>query len=284
MDTASVDLVYADPPFNTGRDFTTEAGAFTDKWAAPTSDDPLVLAATSFGGPDMGGYIEFMLPRLREMRRILRPTGSIYLHCDPTASHYLKLVMDAVWGRKNFRNEIVWSYKRMPTKPNDFPRMHDVVLRYANGPDYVFNRLYGEHTKRQQEIMAKGYNMGSLSGKKVVRVYDKSKAAHRMKEWQDEGREVQYVTECRGNTISTVWDIPIINGSAKERTGYPTQKPLALLDRIIRASSNAGDLVFDPFCGCATSMVAAEQAGRRYLGCDVSEEAVNLSRARLGLT
>ena len=184
-----------------------------------------------------------MAIRLLEMHRVLKDTGSIYLHCDPTMSHYLKLLLDCVFGEKNFRNEIVWGYKwgGHNTKKM-FARKHDLIFFYSKRDHYVFNY---EACKEYE----------SISG------WKSNEEGRLLKDWW--------------------WDVPSLNTQAKERTGYPTQKPLALLERIIQASSNEGDLILDPFCGCATTCIAAERLRRKWIGIDVSIKAYELVQKRL---
>ena len=241
LDTQSIDLIYADPPFFTNRDHAGAAGAYSDKWA------------------DVEDYLDWLRPRLREMRRVLKPTGSIYVHCDWHASHYIKVEMDGIFGYDNFRNEIVWSYRRWPSKQAQFQRMHDAILFYSKSGDYTFNVDYEPPSESTQRVW-KGQKQKLLKGAtKKVTTGEKS----------------------NGLPQRDVFTIPIIAGAAAERMGYPTQKPLALLERIIRASSNPGDIVLDPFCGSGTTCVAAEQLGRKYIGIDQSPEAVQVARARL---
>ncbi len=195
----------------------------------------------------MGAFMCFMAVRLLEMHRILRKDGSVYLHCDQTASHYLKATMDAIFGWKNFINEIVWCYKTGGSSKNYFAKKHDILLFYAkNKKHYIFN------TQKEKSYMGVGYNTGN---KNVSLFYDEKSGMfgpHTLvnsKDW---------------------WEIPMIATSNKtERYGYPTQKPLALYERIIQASSNEGDVVLDPFCGCATTLVAAERLGRQWIGADI---------------
>ena len=232
-----VDLIYADPPYNTGRDF----GKFDDRWS---SDEE---------------YLGFIVARLREMHRILKPTGSLYLHCDPTMSHYLKVELDAVFGRANFRNEIIWCYTGPGRVTRWFQRKHDVVLFYARTDDATFNADSVRIPYVADYTAARGVH-GAHKGQG-------SKKRHL------QGR------------IPTDWwaDPHLTNVSAwmKERTGYPTQKPLRLLDRIIKASSNKGDLVFDPFCGSGTTLVSAHRLGRWYIGCDIWDVAIRVAKERL---
>ncbi len=190
--------------------------------------------------------------------------------------------MDEVFGRKNFKNEIVWSYEKWTNSASHFQRNHDVILFYSNGESNRFNKLYGEFTKRQKQLFKTGYNLGSTSGgERIVRVYDRSKAEDFIDRWISEGRVIYYVDAPKGKALSDVWSISLLNGRSRERTGYPTQKPLALLERIIKASSNEGDMVLDPFCGCATTCVAAEKLGRQWVGIDISPKAAELVKDRI---
>ena len=192
------------------------------------------------------------------MHRVLADTGSIYLHCDPTMSHYLKLLLDAVFGRKQFRNEIVWSYRRWPAKHPNFQRMHDIIFRYSKGFEWVWNQIYEPKAESTLKV---------FGNKKVKSAYDAS------------GKRIpSEITneQSQGVPLRDVWDIGVIAPSAKERVGYPTQKPLVLLDRIIKASSNPDDIVLDPFCGCATTCVAADRLQRNWIGIDISPKAAEL--------
>lgn len=224
-----------------------------------------------------------MAPRLMEMKRLLKSSGSIYLHCDPTMSHYLKLLLDEIFGRDNFRNEIVWFYKKWTNTSKHFQRNHDVLFVYGKSSHGVFNKQYGPPTKRQMELRKTGYNTGSRGGTKIVRIYDKNnpKVQEKLREgvWSD--REIYFVDVPNGEPLPDVWPLSSINGQAKERTGYPTQKPLSLLERIIKASSNEGDTVFDPFCRCATTLVAADRLNRAWVGIDISDVAVELVKERI---
>ena len=192
--------------------------------------------------------------RLLELHRVLKDTGSIYLHCDPTASHYLKASMDAVFGKDNFRNEVIWPYSGGGVPKKDYPRKHDVLLRYAKGKDFVF------HVER------KAYGAHADSGGRAT----------------DLGGTRSLAYNPAGTPVTDVWsDVkPLINWS-KERTGWKTQKPVALLQRIIKASSNPGDVVLDPFAGCATACEAAEIEGRQWIGIEACEEAIKIVQDRL---
>ena len=239
MPDASVDLICTDPPFNTGKDW----GAFSDKWE---------------GG--LKGYLKFMEPRLVEMQRVLKDTGSLYLHCDPTASHYLKVMLDGVFGIKQFRNEIVWWYKSMSPIKRDFPRKHEIILRYTKSKNWVFN------------IQRQPYAQSTLQRFKSSCHFYKSDF---------------YKPHPDGMPIPSVWDMPMLNSCAKERLGYPTQKPVALYERMIKASSHQGDIVLDPFAGSGTTLDAAESLGRHWIGIDIGETAIetiiNRMRHRHGL-
>ena len=280
MNSESVDLIYLDPPFNSNQNYAAPVGsaaagaAFKDTWTLsdldvawmgliadeqPATAHVLQTAGLTHG-KGMQSYLTMMAVRLMEMRRLLKPTGSIYLHCDPTASHYLKLLMDATFGVGNFRNEIIWSYRRWPTRQQDFQRMHDVILRYARGTDTTFNVDY--------EPPSASY-LRRFKGK--TQVLDPETGT----------RKLTVDRPTRGMPLRDVWDISILAGSSKERIGYPTQKPLSLLDRIIQASSNEGDMVLDSFCGCATACVAADRLGRKWVGIDISPKAVELVNMRL---
>ena len=283
MNSECVDLIYLDPPFNSNRSYEAPVGsqaagaAFKDTWTLSDLDmawmgliadeQPaianLLHSASLTHGKGMQSYLTMMAVRLLEMRRVLKETGSIYLHCDPTASHYLKQLMDAVFGQVNFRNEIIWSYRRWPSKSSYFQTMHDVLLFYARGTNTTFNVSY--------EPPSASYIKRFKGKTQVLDPVTKT-------------RKIVVDQPTKGLPQRDVWDISIIAGFAKERVGYPTQKPLALLDRIIKASSNEGDVVLDPFCGCATACVAADKLGRKWVGIDISPKAVELVNMRLRQT
>ena len=279
MNSASVDLIYLDPPFNSNKTYSAPIGseaagaAFKDTWTLSDVDlawhgeiaeqNPAVYAAISAAGqthgPGMQSYLIMMAVRLLEMHRLLKDTGSLYLHCDPTASHYLKLLLDAVFGPQQFRNEIIWSYRRWPSKQQNFQRMHDVLFRYARGDVAIWNQLYEPISPSFQKRFKGKANVLDRGATK------KRPAAHRTP----------------GLPMRDVWDISILAGASKERLGYPTQKPLKLLERIVLASSNPGDIVLDPFAGCATACVAAEHHERQWIGIDLSPLAAELVERRL---
>ena len=279
INSETIDLIATDPPFNKGRDFhatpdSLAAGAkFQDRWSWAddvegewvdqiTDDWPNVMtvinAARESYGDDMGAFLCFMGVRLLEMRRVLRSTGSIYLHCDPTASHYLKQLMDAVFGKRNFQNEIVWHYRRWTGQAKRFQRLHDNILFYSkSSTDRTFNVQYDPYTKKS--LKRKQHYHTRIKGDDV------------------------YVTsiDARGVRAGDVWQIPVLNSQSKERTGYPTQKPLELYELLVKASSTTGDVVLDPFAGCATTPIAAERLGRQWIGMDIWDGAYEVVIQRL---
>ena len=299
MNSASVDLIYLDPPFNSNRTYSAPIGseaagaAFKDAWTLDDVDlawhgeiaerePPLYAVIDAAGqahGTGMKSYLIMMAVRLLEMRRLLKDAGSIYLHCDPTASHYLKMLMDAVFGHVNFRNEVVWKYGKWANTSGMFQRNHDVLLSYAKSPGATFNTQYALSSDKQQKL-SKGWQINVAAGKRQLIIYDAKKAAGVPSERYD--TVVDRTTANPGSPMPDVWtDINILNSQARERVGYPTQKPLALLDRIIRASSNPGDMILDPFCGCATACVAADRLDRQWVGIDLSPLAAQLVEMRM---
>ena len=268
---SSIDLIATDPPFNTGRDFV----EFKDMW----------------GG--LEGYLAFMKDRIIQMRRVLKPTGSIYLHCDSTISHYLKITLDDVFDIDNFRNEIIWQRdaagKGGKRRSKQWPRLQDVILFYSKTDRYNFKQLYNPLSKQQKAVYTrvdkdgrrfKAVSLGGY-GKETIEKMKKEGLIYVSKN----GKEYKkYYLDQAKATIGSIWiDIPgfgIISQS-KQRTGYPTQKPIKLYERIIEASSNEGDLVLDPFCGSGTTLVAAQNLGRNWIGIDKNKSAVDISTERL---
>ena len=285
LDSGSIDLIYLDPPFNSKKEWNAPIGskaagaAFKDTWKHDDiegydMDDmrlnnpsilSVILAAREAGGTPTMNYLLMMAPRLLEMKRVLKSTGSIYLHCDPTESHGLKLLMDVIYGRDAFRNEIVWAYPPGGRAPKrGFHRKHDIILYYASDVNGTWNAPYGE----MPEATRKTYRKVDGDG----RAY---------KEYPG-GR--QYLDETPGRPIPDWWTDIVSLGqavSSGERVGYPTQKPVDLLKRIISVSSNEGDLILDPFAGCATAAIAAEDLGRNWIGIDLSDKAAELVKYRL---
>ena len=329
MNSESVDLIYLDPPFNSSRNYAAPIGskaagaAFKDTW---TLDDlniawmgliadeqpamyQVLQAARLTHGKGMQSYLCMMGVRLLEMRRVLKDTGSIYLHCDPTASHYLKLLMDAVFGVGNFRNNIVWKRTSGHSDATRYGSVHDELLFYVRGSDYTWNRTfqdydpdYVERYYRYEDSDGRRWMSDNLSAaglqgggyqyewKGVTRVWRVPETTMEQLDAQGRvfytkngiARRKRYLDEAKGLPMQDVWnDVQAIRSWHKERIGYPTQKPLALLERIIKASSNEGDMVLDPFCGCATACVAAENLGRQWVGIDLSSKAVELVNMRL---
>ena len=308
------DLVYLDPPFNSKADYnfvfgkdktTTKAQtAFTDTWkftgqterefqefiASDFCADAVerylrglrtVCGETGEGGSRLA-YMTHIVPRLCAIKAVMKPTASIYLHCDPTASHYVQLAMDAVFDAGNFRNQIIWTYRKWTNTANHFQRNHDVLLFYAGGKNFVFNKPHGQMTSRMKEIREQGYNDGSAHGKKILRVYDRENPKARKKIQRGGYDEIYYLdAPADGAPVPDYWDISILNPRSKERLGYPTQKPVALLERIVEASSNPGDIVLDPYCGCGTTIAACLKTSRRFIGMDLEGFAAQVMRARM---
>ena len=324
-----VDLIYLDPPFKSDKtyaaplDSEARGAEFDDVW---TLDDMkqewideieyrrpalfhLINGAKLSSGESMAGYLTFMSVRLLELHRVLKPTGSIYLHCDPTASHYLKGIMDALFGASNFQNEITWQRTTAHSDSKRYGANTDTILFYTRGNRWTWNPQYNpyedtyaarfrykDHDGRawaDYDITAKG-----LSGGGYEYEYKGVKSLWRvpletMKQLDAEGklhftsrggiRRKRYWDEMKGRPVQSSWtDIDVINSQARERTGWRTQKPVVLLERIISASSNKGDLVLDPFCGCATACIAAEKLGREWIGIDIVPQAAQVlaDRAR----
>ena len=305
-----VDLVYLDPPFNSKSEYSFIFGeenaakssvvAFTDSWqweSAEAAYDEYIrsgnngaeflkgmrhMLGTSPRGRAMLSYLTMMVPRLALMRELLKPTGNIILHCDQTASHYLKTAMDSVFGAENFRNEIIWCYRKWTNTANHLQRNHDTLLFYAGGADAVFNKPYGEMTSRMKEIRGQGYNDGSAHGKKILRVYDRNNPKARKKIEQGNYDEIYYIdAPAGGSPLPDYWDISILNPRSKERMGYPTQKPLKLLRRIVEMASNPGGVVLDPFCGCGTTLAACIETKRECVGIDLEPFAVHAIETRM---
>jgi DNA modification methylase len=339
----SVDLVYLDPPFNSnatynvlfaernGSQAAAQIKAFEDTWqwdmAAAQAYQEVVEAGgavsramqafrTFLGDSNMLAYLAMMAPRLVELRRVLKSTGSIYLHCDPTASHYLKLLMDAVLGAESFRTEIIWkrstAHSDAKQGRQQHGRIHDVLLFYTKTSQWVWNQLHVAYDQDYvdgkyryvEEGTGRRYTLGDMTGpggaakgNPQYSVMGVTKYWRFSRDKMDElihaGRVVQprpgavprykrYLDEMPGVPLQDLWtDISPINSQAAELLGYPTQKPQALLERIIKASSNEGDLVLDPFCGCGTAVAVAERLKRRWIGIDITHLAIALIKHRL---
>ena len=339
----SIDLIYLDPPFNSKRDynllFKTPTGhdsdaqvtAFVDSWhwgsqaeqefsellhQSNTRVASMINAFRSFlGENDVMAYLTMMANRLLELHRVLKPTGSLYLHCDPTASHYLKILMDAVFGAKNYRNEINW----IRTNSHNFASRHytkdsDIIFFYSKSDNYTWNPQYRAYSAEQLKRYKNEAGTNRLY--KCENLTFTGQSADRQDEWRgtkppanrvwgyslDEREElwakgriktrkddcprmdglIVYLDETKGKPLSAVWDdIPRIANIDRERLGYPTQKPLALLDRIITVSSNQDDIILDPFCGCGTAVHAAQSLQRKWIGIDITHLSIALIEKRL---
>ncbi len=338
----TIDLVYLDPPFNSAQNYNaffqekdgsaaaSQIRAFEDTWSwnmdaeavyKELTEQPGKVAEvmtafmTFLGRNDMMAYLAMMAPRLVEMRRALKPTGSVYLHCDPTASHYLKLLLDSIFGKENFRSEIIW--KRTSAHSNatqNYAAVHDIILFYSQGTAPTWNRIYEEYDPdyvtehfvhqdpdgrrfRRVDLVNpasrpnlvyeyKGYkphpNGWKVTKEKMEQLDREGRLFFPQKGTEGRIRRKLYLDESLGVPVSDVWpDIKPIHATAAERLGYPTQKPLALLERIITASSKPGDLVLDPFCGCGTTIDAAEKLGRKWIGIDITQLATSLIKNRV---
>jgi len=279
MNSNLVDLIYLDPPFNSKRTYSAPIGSkaagasFKDMWTwqdvneayldALAEKYPLLTKyiATTGGlhSKAMMSYLTYMSQRLIEMHRVLKDTGSIYLHCDPTASHYLKILLDEIFGKDKFVAEIIWYYSWGSRTAKRWNRKHDVIFNYSKSKNYTFN-------------------VDDVLDERILSDASKNRLKY-------EGAMIMKSPSVKSDSNfilpSDVWYIATINAMSKERTGYPTQKPLALLHRIIKASSNEGDIVMDPFCGCATTCVAAQQLSRKWIGIDIEKQAAGILVERL---
>jgi DNA modification methylase len=344
----SIDLIYLDPPFNSqasynilfqspkGEDSQAQIQAFDDTWSWGIESENcllelkdrrgelwelLDLLVRTLGKNSLSAYLAMMTIRLVELHRVLKPTGSLYLHCDPNASHYLKMILDIIFGAINFRNEITWKRQSAHSDArNRFANVTDIILFYVKSKQAQFKPQYDEY---YQEYVSKNYRHNDNDGRGFYALGDMTSPNPRpnmMYEWlgfsypekgwryqwetmqklHDEGRIYypkkpdgsydltkrpalkRYLDEQKGNIITNIWtDIPPLSAQAKERLGYPTQKPLALLERIINASSNENDIILDPFCGCGTAIHAAEKLGRNWVGIDITHLVISLMEKRL---
>jgi site-specific DNA-methyltransferase (adenine-specific) len=331
----SVDLIYLDPPFNSRQDYNvlfaekdgarsaSQITAFKDTWewneesslayeqvveAGGRVAEAMRAFRTLLGGTDMLAYLAMMAPRLVELRRVLKESGSIYLHCDSTASHYLKLLMDDVFGAQMFRNEITWKRTTAHSDSGRYGANTDTIFFYTKGDKWTWNPIHIEHEQKYKDRFRNSDSDGrlwqddnlsakGLSGGGYKYTYKGIPGYWRcpvetMKELDEKGRLhftnkdgiriKRYLDENLGASVQALWtDIPPINSQAQERLGYPTQKPEALLERIIKASSNEGDVVLDPFCGCGTTVQVAQKLNRRWIGIDITHLAIGLIKTRL---
>lgn len=251
----SIDLIYIDPPFSSNRNYV----AFWQEQEKRHFEDRF---------ENVRAYIDYMKPRIEQLYRVLKPTGSFYYHCDWHASHYVKILLDSdyLFGYGYFQNEIVWSYKRYTAVSSKFQRLHDTILFYSKSNTKTFNPLYKEY--------------GTKSG--IKDSHYKQDENGKWFRWQKRKSQEPYkVYLSEGVRLGDVWQIPLINASAKERLGYPTQKPEELLERIIKASSNEGDTVLDAFCGCGTTLAVAQREKRKWIGIDISPTSCRVMAKRL---
>ena len=329
----SVDLIYLDPPFNSkatynmlfeehdGSKAAAQFQAFEDTWhwdqAAAAAyqevaergekiSQALIAMRQMLGDTDMLAYLSMMAIRLIELRRVLKPTGSIYLHCDPTASHYLKIIMDAVFGVKYYRNEIIWERFGSHNDPNRFGKVTDTILYYTKSDNYIFNPIRIEYS---EEHLTKRFRYSDPDGRKFWPNTMLAPGGRGPEyEWNgftrhwrftkenmqklDANGEIYYSEKgfpyrknyldiMQGQLVQNLWKDIKMTKSGSERLGYQTQKPEALLERIIQASSNPGDVVLDPFCGCGTAVVAAQKLGRQWIGIDITHVAITVMKRRL---
>lgn len=251
----SVDLIYLDPPFFTQKEqgLTTRDGEqyfnFSDKWK------------------DMQEYTEHLRVRLEKCKNALKSTGSLFLHCDKTASHYLKVTLDSVFGYENFQSEIIWSYRRWSNSKKGLLNNHQTIYFYSKTKEFKFNQSYDDYSP-------------ATNIDQIVQLRERDGRNKAVYKKNDDGSPV-LCTEKKGVPLGDVWDIPYLNPKAKERVGYPTQKPIILLEKIISLVTDEHDLVLDPYCGSGTTLVSAMLMNRRYVGIDINEDAVNLAKQRL---
>ena len=332
----TVDLIYLDPPFNSnatynvlfsqqnGTQSSAQIQAFEDTWRWDENAvrayeltveqggkvaDALRAFRLLLGDSNMMAYLAMMAPRLVELHRALKKTGSLYLHCDPTASHYLKVLLDTVFDTENFRNEIIWKRQSAHSDAEGYGSVHDVILFYMKTPNAIWNKIYQayddeyiENYYRFEDPDGRKWMSGDLSAaglsgggyqyewKGITREW--RCPLDTMKKLDNEGRIYytkngiarikRYLDEAKGLPVQDVWsDIQSLRSWHSERLGYPTQKPEALLERIISASSNEGDVVLDPFCGCGTAVAAAQKLNRQWIGIDVTHLAIGLIKRRM---
>ena len=254
IDSNSVDMIYLDPPFFTQKmqslkDTQGTEYFFGDVWNSREE------------------YLDYMKVRVYELKRVLKDTGSIFLHCDEKASHYLRIILDDIFGEENFRSEIIWTYKRWSNSKKGLLPGHQTIFFYSKTNNYKFNIIYTEYSPTT--------NIDQILQERVRD--NRGKAIYK----HDDNGEIILSKEKKGVPMSDVWEIPFLNPKAKERVGYPTQKPIELLERIVRISTDVGDTVLDPFCGSGTTMVAAELVNRKGIGIDISRDAVEISENRL---
>lgn len=251
----SIDMIYLDPPF------------FTKKKHSLISKDRKSYYSFDDIWDSYKTYAEFMQVRLIEARRLLKDTGSLFIHCDKSANHILRLIGEDIFGEENFISEIIWSYKRWSNSSNNLTPNHQTILFFSKTENYKFNKIYTDYSETT--------NVDQILQKRSRDEYGKAIYA------RETNGNIIASDEKKGVPLTDVWEIPFLNPKAKERVGYPTQKPILLLDRIIEISTHKDDIILDPFCGSGTTLVSAKMKGRKYIGIDVSQDAINLTKSRL---
>jgi len=254
FESESVDMIYLDPPFFTQKtqklsDKNGKIYKFKDTWSSRKE------------------YLAFMKARILSMKKLLKPTGSLFLHCDTSASWHLKILLDEIFGETNFRSEIIWCYKRWSNSQNGLLPNHQTIFLYSKTKNFKFNTIYGDYSPTTNIDQILQERERDKFGKAVYK--------------KNSNGEIVSGKAKKGVPLSDVWEIPFLNPKAKERTGYPTQKPVELLERIIKISTDKGDLVLDPFCGSGTTLVSAKLLGRKFVGIDISKDAVEMAQKRL---
>ena len=279
-------LIYIDPPFDVGADFSYSVEVGEDS----LTKEPNVLEEIAYRdtwGKGADSFISMIYERLSLMRDLLADNGSIYVHCDWRVNSYIRLAMDEIFGKGNFKNNVIWHYRRWTAGSNSFQKMHDILLFYSKSKNFILNPIYVETTEGQKKKHIKGWDRNSvlIDGKRQPQllVYDQKKVDIAIKKKQINIKDYTRIVKVNtGETIAPdVWKINYINSQAQERLDYPTQKPEALLERIIKASSNEGDLVADFFCGSGTACAVAEKLGRKWIGSDLGKFAIHTTRKRM---
>lgn len=251
----SIDLIYLDPPF------------FTNKTQEQLTKDRSKILAFKDTWKNLNEYYEFLFVRFLELYRVLKNSGSIFVHCDRNANHVIRLVLDAIFGEENFRSEIIWTYKRWSNAKRGLLNNHQNIYFYSKSKKFNFNFIYEKYSPTTNIDQILQMRKRDEFGKSI---YAKDSC----------GQNILHANK-RGVPLSDVWDIPYLNPKARERVHYPTQKPIALLERIIQIASNEGECILDPFCGSGTTLVAAKMNNRNYIGIDISSEAIEISKSRL---
>ena len=254
IDENSIDLIYLDPPFFTQKkqilkDRNNKEFSFDDTW------------------DDINSYKDYIKQRLIECKRVLKNTGSIFLHCDRTASHHLRIVLDEIFGVQNFQSEIIWFYKRWSNSKKGLLNNHQVIFFYSKTSKFKFNQIYTDYSPTTNLDQIFQERIRNKNGKTIYKT--------------SEDGNIKLIKEKKGVPLGDVWEIPYLNPKAKERTGYPTQKPILLLERIIKLATNERDFILDPFCGSGTTLVSAKLLNRKFIGIDKDKEAIKLAKSRI---